>query len=239
MEAILFEENLRVAIKNNNKRKFYSSLKNWFNLVDSNPPKNSILLNADALVSDLILYSIKEKYEIFFLEIKPNLAHRINRSNLVRIYEYATWSILYFLRDEIRVDVTGDFEKKYLDVAGTIGASKVNDILYLAEEVKFNKVLTWESINEFEKIFLNDFLKIFNLFNIIKKRKGQPQKYTDEDFAELNRLLENGVKGKIAAKKVLSERNYLSSSVPSFLKLNRERLPEKTLKKIQRKENGN
>ncbi len=240
MEAYLLDENLLTYIRKNKKQKFCSSLKSWFNLVDCNPPNNSILLNANALVSDLILYTIKERYEIFFPEIKPKLAHRINRSNLVRIYEYVTWSTFDFLRDEIGVDVTGDFEKKYLDVAGTIGTAEVNNMLYFAEEVKFNKVLTWESINEFEKIFLNDFLKIFDLFNAIKKRKGQPPKYTDEHFRKLNNYLEEGFKSKIAAKKVLSEDPaILKSSIPSFLKLNRERLPKETLEKIQKKKSGN
>lgn len=240
-------EEIRIAIKENNKSSLHSLLTSWFDLLEGNSlsisrsqnDESIIILENDKFISDLILYAVKEKYEVLFQRINSTLAHRINESILINLYEDVSYAVIDYLRDELKIDISKDFEEKYFDFTKMLGTARINEILYLAKKEKFEKVLTWTIIEEFEIYFLNDYTKVFNLFNAIKKRRGQPIKYTAADHLRLDELMDEGLKKKVAAGRLLSEKGLPQKNIDSLLKIHRERLPRRTLAKIKRQENGN
>ncbi len=241
-------EDIRIAIKNERKSLLHSSLAAWFKLLDKNLNDMSISQNDDSkiileynrFINYLILYAIKEKYEVFFKRVDSTLVHRINESLLIEKYENVSYVVIDYLENELRIDISKDFEKKYFDFTKMLATARINEMLYyLAEKGKCVKVISWKSFEAFTTYFLHDYEELFNLFDAIKKRRGQPIKYNREDHAKLDELIAQGYRRNIAAEKVLHEKGIPKKKIPSFLRIHREMLPENVIAKIRNHKKGN
>jgi len=233
-------QNLYKAIYENKRKPFLELLKFYFeirkNILISNAENKYEFESIDQWMADLLIYVIREKYDILLSGVDLFIVKDINETVLLRTYEEIIETVLHHLSETLRLNIDKRFKEKFYEMQSLIGPPILNNINFVYDKLQVKKIVTFNNIDAFAEEFLKLNFKIIETFSDLKRKRGQPNKYTDEMFEDFENKIKEEIKQSRAAKDVLKKYKFSEHKSSSFIKLYSNYLIKRVHK--QSKRNG-